>query len=118
MNTPDWYEFVMSVNLVVGLFSGVFFLASWSWWHVRYRDRDRRHWGWGRVDALLWVAVLTGFWAWTAVSVAEAHGWPYPGRGHEVVVAVLATLSSVALASRSLWWMHELIESHQMRPED
>lgn len=109
---PPLYEGVMWVAAAVGLVSGVFFLTSWGMFHWKYGRQDRRKWSWARVDALLWVAVLTGFWVLTVVRVAQAGGWPYPGGVWQgTVVTVLSVGSSVALATRSIWWVHELSDS-------
>jgi hypothetical protein len=73
---------------------------------------ERRKWSLSRVDALLWVAVLTGLLL-VRVERAVFHGGWYvlPDPHHQFTVTVLTGGASVALLFRAVWWRRELVEA-------
>lgn len=101
---------MMAVYIVVGVLCGVYFLVSWTVYHHRWGKYERRGWSLARVDALLWVAVMTGYLLLRAERAILHGGWGLlPDSHHLVVVAVLTGLGCLALVFRALWWRHELV---------
>jgi hypothetical protein len=112
------YSVVMTMLLVVGVVSGVYFLASWSVFHVRYGKHDRRRWSWDRIDALAWVAVFTGFWLLSAVRVVVMGGWPHSGESAlRSATVFLSALASGALLLRAVWWSQEVRNAREWARE-